>query len=60
MNLESSMVSTRVRCQLAEKKLADESFERSDRLTKARVSGQKDQVPQLERDLAAIQKFRIV
>ena len=43
---------------LLKKKLADESFERSDRLTKARVSGQKDQVPQLERDLAAIQKVQ--
>lgn len=34
--------------------LADEKFERSNRLAKAEASGQKDQVPQLKKDLQAI------
>lgn len=39
-------------------KLADESFERSDRLAKARKSGQKDQIPQLEKDLDSIKQVQ--
>lgn len=39
---------------LLKQSLADQKFERSNRLAKAEASGQKDQIPQLKRDLEAI------
>ena len=39
---------------ILKQKLADEKFEKSNRLAKAEASGQKDQVPQLKKDLQAI------